>query len=483
MAGLAEMLQVCRAVKQIANADGPISDLFTDRNAVILGLDRQTRSYRTRQATPIEKAAADQAEGDLSNALGTILREGNLTTVQKARLLTRVVPLAREGASEKSAGALTNTLVALAPSDMANEGLEVRAAATSRALLDQSFALHGRCKPEESAADQQATMERAVADGFLPPDAVYIGPCVTDTLDVKVGDEILKCLVVDTECGSPKVSLTNLLAVVNPFNWAENYPAFFNRMDMLPPYIDDEWTRVLETVSLVGVEDLQNITTRLRFHTKEHPKRTSASLDYDLDTSKLREAAVVANNGYNGSAGDGRVKYDRGWINMWVDNPEHDPDQPGVRARTKKIVHIDRVNPELQELVGFLGYGTASAEFLLGSAVKPTGRKAFLDRGPATVRELEADELESTPTQTDGRYFAPTAVSIWRNTVTNLMDDYLDVANQWTAGQLTVDRLATYAADTTDHMIRAPFEFLEAMTKPRRRRSNQPNTTGQGDQS
>ena len=440
MAGLPEMLTVCQAVGQIAGE----TDAKTDSDPAV----------------------------SLNKALDTILKHGDLTTVQKTLLLGRVVPLARAGGTATSRQTLTDTLVALAPNYLPKDAVATRAATTSHALLSRPGAplLGDRA---QTARDQVVTAKLAVADGFLPPDAIHVGTCVTYTVTMTVDEQDCECVVIDTECSSPVVSLTNLKAVVNPFNWSQNYPQFFTNMEELPPHIDDHWTRVLETVSLVGIDGVQSVTTRLRFHTKEDPKGLSASIDYDLDTPQLRAEAFEENKGFHGSAGDGRVIYDRGWINMWVDNEQYDPNSPGVRAKTKKIVHIQGYDPDFQELACYLGYGTASAEFLLGSA-GASGRRGFLDRGAATVQELNAAapqaESEAAKAPAEGRYFAPTGVRIWTDTAREMVDGYLDVATQWSAGQLTVDRLADYTAKTADQMLRAPFEFLEAMTKPRKRR-------------
>ena len=37
----------------------------------------------------------------------------------------------------------------------------------------------------------------------------------------------LQCAVIDTNLRSDDISLNDLKAIVNPFNWNENYPAFF----------------------------------------------------------------------------------------------------------------------------------------------------------------------------------------------------------------------------------------------------------------
>ncbi len=64
----------------------------------------------------------------------------------------------------------------------------------------------------------------------------------------------IESVVVDTETSSDDVSLNELKAVVNPYNWHKNYPDFF--CDMIPcrrPDRDDGWRRVLEEVGFCKV--------------------------------------------------------------------------------------------------------------------------------------------------------------------------------------------------------------------------------------
>src|SRR4051794_10256928 len=64
----------------------------------------------------------------------------------------------------------------------------------------------------------------------------------------------LRCAVIDTVLRSDDISLNNLQAIVNPFNWTRNYPDFFIRMAPSPvPFRNDRWRRVLETAGFSGL--------------------------------------------------------------------------------------------------------------------------------------------------------------------------------------------------------------------------------------
>ena len=74
-------------------------------------------------------------------------------------------------------------------------------------------------------------------------------------------------------------------------------------------------------------------------------------------------------------------------------------------------------------------------------------------------------------------------MAIWTDTVRDLTNDYADVAGKWTSGKLTADDFVDYAAKTTDHMVRAPLAFLQAMTSPRIPPAPSPGSAQQGGES
>ncbi|MCW2561104.1 MAG: hypothetical protein JWP55_5068, partial [Mycobacterium sp.] len=295
---------------------------------------------------------------------------------------------------------------------------------------------------------------------LLVGDALYVPECFPRRKTVK-GRE---CIVVDTVCRSPDVSLENMKAVVNPFNWDSNYPDFFCGMGNSEPARTDGWGRVLERVGFceLGFFDLK---TALKFYPSADGDPSQARLDYDLDDPAP------------GPGGDGQVVVDRGWINMRSDNAENDPTKPGVTVQTRKVVHILGWDPYVQgQLVSISGYGTASAEFLFGKAKKPPeDARPFHFLGP----ENAAKQPGSTQ-ETPSSHFAPTAVKLWTDTTRDLTNDYVALAQKWLAGRVTLQDLAAYSATTSGRLVSAPWKFLDAMSHARYAPSSDPTSEQQG---
>jgi hypothetical protein len=306
----------------------------------------------------------------------------------------------------------------------------------------------------------------AIKDHFLADKTQHVPMCRTSLATVDGYDAV----VVDTACQSPDVSLSELKAIVNPFNWHENYDDFFCNMQPGGNLRTDGWGRVLETVGFceVGVNSLK---TALRYYPYDG-KHGEARLDYDLDDPTP-------------GLGDGQVRVDRGFINMWSTSTGHEPAKKGVRVRTRKVVHINGLLPYAQaRLVCITGYGTASAEFLLGPAITTAVDARPPDPGdpakPQPFKYLGPKTLGSNITQTattttkepavpdqQSDHFAPTAVRIWADTAKGLTDDYLNFAGKWTADGLTLTDVADYSTTVTGRLINAPLAFLQAMSGPR----------------
>jgi hypothetical protein len=407
----------------------------------------------------------------LDETMQAIVRRSDaqeLSTTEQARIFSAIADIARvDRTSGRSMNTLAqresvaNALAALAPDEDHGRCLtKVRNATPD--IVEMAAGLD----PKLGIAP---VIRAAVGHGLLHTDALYVGSCWTSEKDI----DGLKCVVITTLCQAPDVSLEALMAIVNPYNWAANYPRFFTDMATLQPWGEDGWTRVRETVDLLGIEpnpfsELTSVTTHLRFHTSTQDLRgrpasrrhsASARIDYELDKS------TPAND-------DPRVKVDRGWINMWADNRTNDPTAPGVRVRTKKIVHVEGISPGFQQMaLGPLGYGNASAEFLLGPAkAQPPIGWPFTYRGqPApSPTNTPGSPSPSEPPADNAPHFARSAVKTWTDTARVVTTDYADVAGKWMAGRLTADELADYAAKTTENLIRAPFAFLEQMSRPRR---------------
>jgi hypothetical protein len=272
--------------------------------------------------------------------------------------------------------------------------------------------------------------------------------------------EGIPVVVVDTDLYAPNLHLADVTSIVNPFNWNENYPDFFISMDPCgEPERTDGWFRVLETVGFRGLGGLE-LRTALKYHSKLTD--TMAHIDYDLDDPTP-------------GLGDGKVIVDRGFINITVD----DPDQPGVRARTRKVVHIDGLSPYAQQrLVCLTGYGTASAEFLFSgraNAEPPYPR----DFGYYKDQTPQADPTTDAPVKSS--HVAATAVKLWGESAEGMVSDYFELAEKWMDGRLRLRDVADYSAQTTGRLVSAPLEFWERVSQPQYLRGQPRRPSGTGD--
>ncbi len=264
----------------------------------------------------------------------------------------------------------------------------------------------------------------------------------------------IESVVVDTEASSDKVSLNRLKAVVNPYNWHKNYPDFF--CDMIAcrrPERDDGWRRVLEQVGFCKFGG-KPLRTMLKYFTTEE-NLYEARLDYDLDEPR-------------GPEGDGQVTVDRGFINMW--SLHKNPDQDGVKVRTRKVVHINGILPYAQaRLVCITGYASASNEFLFGAASNPPPNpKEFKFYAVPPATETEADNVKAGGAgAAPADHVGTTAVKLWTDTVRDLTTNYFDFAGKWVTGNVRAEDVADYTKQVTSRLAKAPVDFLDAVSKPR----------------
>jgi hypothetical protein len=308
----------------------------------------------------------------------------------------------------------------------------------------------------------------AAEQHWIAAEAQSIPLCDTSIVDI----DGIESVVVDTEASSDTVSLKQLKAVVNPYNWHRNYPDFFCDMRRCGrPDRGDGWRRVLEEVGFCKYGGL-NLRTMLKYIATEDPRKPhEARLDYDLDDPR-------------GSEGDGQVTVDRGFINMW--STKNNANANGVRVRTRKVVHITGLLPYAQaRLVCVTGYATASNEFLFGAAGHSMqGRKEFkfYDTGvhPATADQevnVAATGPGNTPKPAD--HVGTTAVKLWTDTVRDLTTNYFDLASKWMTGNVRVEDVADYGKQVTSRLVKAPMDFVDAVSKPRYPGS-QPGGNGHG---
>ncbi|WP_319430817.1 hypothetical protein [Mycobacterium sp. RTGN5] len=398
---------------------------------------------------------------NLAEALQRIAEEDanpdtdRLTSAQKTRLLYGIsaaqrlnavasTPLpALDESDPKFDDALIGSLAAIAPKR--SPGLKDRRdnATEAREELLQSMRGFTRTKDFTSAV-----REKVEASPIRSGNPMGSPLCRTAAVVV----DGLESAVIDTEFDSNDVSLEQLKSIVNPFNWAQDYSELFVRMeDQEPDILPDGWRRVLETVRLLGTTEL---TTPLKFYPYQ-ASPLEATLDYDLDKPAL-------------DTGDGQVLVDRGFINIKVTNEAGDPTQPGVHVTTRKVVHIQGISAYAQgKLVCVGGYGTASANFLLGAAAQPPVDPKPFDY-PKNEDDADAAQANApAPPATAMTHFVPAAVGAWTECAQDLTNGYFDVAQKWLSGSLTLTDLADYTTRATSELASSPWKYLQAMTTPR----------------
>jgi hypothetical protein len=395
---------------------------------------------------------------DPIRVLNTIAAHGKkLKAYEKLRLLYGVAAIARVQSvpasgplpylktDKKMKDAVAGALAYLGPADVKVEDHHK----TMTASIDE---IVGHLETTTGKRSWPKVTREMVDKKWIAPEVADEPLCRTALVSVNgVGS-----VVVDTNFASGAVSLNDVKAIADPRNWAKDYHEFFADIKALPPR-SDRWGRFLETVDF-GTDALQ-LVTELKY-LKTSLKSPRAILDYDL------------NDPWPG-AGDGLVTVDRGFIDMRAIG---EPTQPGVQVRTRKVVHITGLSPAAQaRLVCITGYGTASKEFLLGAAKNPPKNAVPWDDpvgGKDTAEEGDAKPAEPTS------YIASAAFKVWNDCVQDVMTRNLDISEKWLDGALSLSDLANYSKDVGGLLLRAPWEFLEAINQPRYP-VGQPNKTRQ----
>lgn len=415
--------------------------------------DARTTPDLTRALTEIAK---NDADGDTAR----------LTRAQKTRLLYGISALARLNAvaskcvpdfNEANAAfgkALDESLAATAPASVESLTQRRATATTARGSFLRQ-ASDNFTQPE----DFDKVMRPQAEKDFRSTTTLLAPLCKTAVVTV----DGYESAVIDTKFTSKEISLKQLKDIVNPFNWDEDYAELFVAMQaQTPEFLPDGWRRVLETVRLIGDETL---TTPLKFY----PYQVSPlelQMNYDLDMT-------------NFGAGDGKVRVDRGFINMR--STVGKADQPGVIVTTRKVVHIEGISAFAQsKLVCIGGYGTASADFLLGSAAENAAKKLETPHPfyfPANQKQADADAkaeaaqatqaTAAAPPATPMTHFVPAAVDAWTECAQDLTNGYFDVAQKWLSGSLTLTDLADYTTRISGELASSPWKYLQAMTTPR----------------
>lgn len=301
----------------------------------------------------------------------------------------------------------------------------------------------------EAAGDFDRVVRKAVVQGLLSADVAAVPLCIPSTQQV----DGYECVVIDTSFGRSDIYLQNLKDVVDPLNWHRNYPHAFCAMDPQNPYrLPNNWSRVLETVSLDCPGGWPRMVTPLKYYNSE-PAPDQATVQYDLDTSGLP------------TPGDGRIKVDRGFIKMWATG------NPGVWVRTRKIVHIDGLWPAAQAMfVCPGGYAWQAEEMIFGNAKNPPADTVPWQLSPAATTSPTGTGTSTGPqapqTPTTGGSVASTATQTWIDCLKDLADKNLQLSTKWWKNQLTVDDLVTYTQDVGAEIASAPWRFIQALNQP-----------------
>jgi hypothetical protein len=452
MAALRDLLEVYGALDEAAAQSGNPAvaatlDDFLPRSSENTGWYREVENFffrdNARQSPNLGRACA---------RIGAAAQRGQeLTAPQKHRLfygltaaarIQQVAPTPMLSPVSKNdlKTALLPALAAVGPNAKSYKSRYDNCESCFDDYLDQARYANRSTYPELRTAMSSTGNE------MVDPSTQKIPLCQTALVTV----DGLKCAVIDTNLCSDDISLNDLTAIVNPFNWHENYPAFFREMaPFADPTRSDRWRRVLETVGFGELGGF-DITTALKFNPTF--RECEARLDYDLDDPTP-------------GPGDGQVLVDRGYINMWA--TKGNADLPGVRVRTRKVIHIDGLSPFAQQrLVCLTGYGTASSEFLFGPAARRTQGAQPFDYHYYKHGELPHVEPEASDSGPSTHVVA-TAVNLWTDAVQDVVSDYFDMAEKWMAGGLRLSDVTDFSQKVTGRLVSSPVEFLERVNQPR----------------
>jgi hypothetical protein len=267
----------------------------------------------------------------------------------------------------------------------------------------------------------------------------------------------IESMVVDTEFSADDVSLNDLLKVVDPRNWNNNFPSFFCAMQARSRR-PDTWHRVLEFVGFcyIPAEFSPRLRTMLKYYKSRWKTPTGfdeARLDYDLSDPPPD------------GEGDGQITVDRGFINMRATQP--DPDDGGVFVRTRKVAHINGFRPyTMAKYVCLFGYADATLEMLFGSARNPDAKYPYSPWDePEDNRAGSQGQANPPPAQSDNSAVS-TTIKFLAACAKDLTAKNVALNDKWMAGQLTVKDLADYSAEVGARIASDPWKLIQAISKP-----------------
>ncbi|MCV7281974.1 hypothetical protein H7J88_20300 [Mycolicibacterium flavescens] len=287
-------------------------------------------------------------------------------------------------------------------------------------------------------ADWAHVTRTAVRMGLLEAKIAAVSPCRASVQTVRG----YRCAVIDTVSVRPDITLTNLKNVIDPLNWPMNSPELFCGMDKQKPFEVNGWRRVLESVSLGCSLGLERLVTPLKYYNSD-VSATKSFVVYELDKGP--------------KDGDGRVKVDQGFIKM-------EALKPGVRVRTKKIVHITPLSPEAQVvLVCASGYAAMADEMMFGNADDtPADAVKWKPSKPGSGQTESPATDSPTPPQPG---LVSITVDMWEKCAKDMTAKNTELSSKWLANKLTVEDLIGYTQYVGADLASAPWRYLKALSQ------------------
>lgn len=277
-------------------------------------------------------------------------------------------------------------------------------------------------------ANDRVTYDREVgrlAAGGMIPQAVSAQPGSCNGRLRNVGGRF--CSVVTTDWPRDDITLDEMAATIEPFNWPLLYD-FFVGMLKTRPRTNNGWTRVLEVVSPDRTK--WQLRTTLKYW-KATTADTGICINYDLDDVRDPRDS-------------GLVEVDSGYI--WITTAG-----PGVRIRTSKALRIRGLSPSATAaLACHSGWSDAGAQLLTEDAkTPPRGCVAFDPCSPVPEPADEGADGDPPVDAVAGDPVGPAEAAA----------EQLDLPTGWRedligtiSGQVTayVDTLSGLAAETAD---------------------------------
>ena len=292
---------------------------------------------------------------------------------------------------------------------------------TSQRQRSECRTYAGRLRDASDRAAYGREVGRLAADGMIPQ-AVSAQPGSCNGRLRNVGGRF--CSVVTTDWPRGDITLDEMAATIEPFNWPLLYD-FFVDMLRTRPRTNNGWTRVLEVVS--PDRDKWQLRTTLKYW-KAATVDTGLCINYDLDDVRDPRDS-------------GLVEVDSGYI--WITS-----EGPGVRIRTSKALRIRGLSPSATAaLACHSGWSDAGAQLLTEDAkTPPPGCVAF---DPVSPVPEPSDDGDLPAEAADGDPAGPAETAA----------EHLDLPTGWRedligtmSGQVNayVDTLSGLAVETAD---------------------------------